>query len=190
MDPFSQEESLKDDIIPKDQNNSKGPLVKKIIIFSVIVIAWAVLVTVELIVVFSSKEEEKTLTTTTNITINCLHEIQNAPNEFLLISNNFTTKGKLEIYINDTKADNITKYKPDKNGTYFVKIVLDDPKIDFLFKNVQTLTSIEFDSKNNDKIASMKGVFQNCINLKTVSISGYNTSEVEDMSHMFEGCVN
>ena len=53
MDPFSGNDDLKDDIIPKDKN-SKSLFIKKIIIFSIILIIWVLIVIIELSVVLNS----------------------------------------------------------------------------------------------------------------------------------------
>ena len=58
MDPFGQEDSLRDDIIPTPSKSSKQIFIKKILIFAAILIVWIAIVVIELSIVFSSDDDE------------------------------------------------------------------------------------------------------------------------------------
>jgi hypothetical protein len=46
--------------------------------------------------------------------------------------------------------------------------------MDYMFKDVQDLISVEMKSDKNCKISSMIRAFENCTNLQSVKISGFN----------------
>ena len=154
MDPFGNDD-LKDDIIPKDKN-SKSLFIKKIIIFLIALIIWVLIVIIELSVVLNSEENEQTdnkeQKDVSNMTeigeIICYHEVVNDPEELQLISEKFDKNLKLEIYVNGTKVNDSIKYKIDQKGIYQVKIILFEPNINYIFKDIQSLTSVDLDSKN------------------------------------------
>ena len=141
MEPFTGNDDLKDDIIPKDKN-SKNLFIKKIIFFLVIIIVWVIIVIIELSIVLNSddneqahnKDEEKDISNLTEIgEIICYHEVLNDPEELQLISEKFDKNIKLEIYVNETKVNNSIKYKIIQKGIYHVKIVLFEPNINYIF---------------------------------------------------------
>ena len=102
MDPFGQEDSLKDDILPKEKND-KVIFFKKMIIYSIIVLVWITIVIIELSVVFSSDNEENNENENiSSFEINCFHEIPKEQ-EILLINEIFENNKNIEIYINETK---------------------------------------------------------------------------------------
>ena len=159
MDPFGQEDSLRDDIIPTPSKSSKQIFIKKILIFTAILIVWIAIVVIELSIVFSSDDDEN------NLEINCNYTIKEP--DVKLINEKFENKA-FDIYI-DGKKYKEKKIQIDKNGTYNIKFKIKEENIDDIFNGIKTLNSVKIKSKNNLKLKSMKSMFKDCINLKDVS---------------------
>ena len=54
-----------------------------------------------------------------------------------------------------------------------------------MFKDINSLISIEIFSNKNLSILSMISTFENCQNLKTFKINGANTNKVKSMKKLF-----
>ena len=57
--------------------------------------------------------------------------------------------------------------------------------MDYMFKDVQSIVSVEMNSDNNCKIFSMISTFENCKSLVKVNITGFNTQELTSMKKIF-----
>ena len=139
--------NLDENIIPKD-NSSESLYFKKSIFFLIIVIVWVVIVIVDLSIVFTieEKEESDNHKPTEIYQINCFHEVKEDSTTIQLLSKSFQTKEKIQIFVNETLANDIWEFKVEKAGKYFVKIELRESNIDNIFKDIQTLISVEFSS--------------------------------------------
>ena len=76
----------------------------------------------------------------------------------------YKSEEDIDIYINNEKIINETKYKFEKKGKYKFKL---------LFKN---------------KITNLKGLFGKCLNLYSLNMFNLDTSNVTDMEDMFNNC--
>lgn len=59
--------------------------------------------------------------------------------------------------------------------------------MDYMFKDVSQVRSVEMYSNNTAKITSMIGAFENAINLVNYRIDGFDTSSVTSMHKLFKG---
>ena len=81
----------------------------------------------------------------------------------------------------------------DGNGLYELTF-LSEEKIaanknaNFLFNNLTSLKSIEFDNFSTWGVTTMYAMFYNCSGLTTLDVSKFDTSRVTDMQYMFTRC--
>ena len=69
---------------------------------------------------------------------------------------------------------------------YKINIELyEDINMDYIFKDIQSIVSVEMHSNNNCKIFSMISTFENCKSLVKVNITGFNTQELTSMKNLF-----
>jgi hypothetical protein len=147
MDPFGQEDSLRDDIIPTPSKSSKQIFIKKILIFAAILIVWIAIVVIELSIVFSSDDDEDK----NNLEINCNYTIKEADlKDLKLINEKFENK-TFDIYVDGEKYKE-KKIQINKNGTYNIKFKINEENIDDIFNGIKTLNSVKIKSKNNLKL--------------------------------------
>ena len=64
-------------------------------------------------------------------------------------------------------------------------IIYEDVGIDYRFKDIPNIISIEMISEKNCKIKSMISSFENSTNLKKIIIKGFDTSKVKSMKKLF-----
>ena len=143
--------------------------------------------------------------------IKCIYDIQTISKTTTLISNDYKKEAYFDIYIDNTKIKYSKEYKFSSIGNHEVKMKLyKDLDMDYMFKDIQVIISVEMNSEKNCKITSMISSFENCKNLKNFAINGFNgdnllslkklffntglisfnfhydfTSNVEDISYMF-----
>ena len=60
--------------------------------------------------------------------------------------------------------------------------------MNYMFKDIQILKSIEMISKNDTKITSMISSFENFFNLESFTIEGFNIIEAKNLSKLFYNC--
>ena len=80
----------------------------------------------------------------------------------------------------DTSAKKICWYSPNGNIVKFKSGSLAG-----LFKDFETLTSINLKGLDTSEITDMSSLFENCYDLKSVDFNGVNTRNVRNMSKMF-----
>ena len=57
-----------------------------------------------------------------------------------------------------------------------------------MFKDCESLTSIDVRNFNTSNVTDMHSMFEGCIKLTTLDVSNFNTSNVTDMHSMFNNC--
>ena len=57
--------------------------------------------------------------------------------------------------------------------------------MNYMFKDIKDLISVEMKSNSNCQILSMVGTFENCIKLIDFNISGFNLEQVTSMRYLF-----
>lgn len=80
------------------------------------------------------------------------------------------TTGALVFYASDSK----TISAPAKSSN--------------LFKDLTSLTSIDFTNFSTSNATEMDGMFYNCRSLESLDLSTFDTSNVTDMAYLFYGC--
>ena len=98
---------------------------------------------------------------------------------------------KIEIYINEELNENNNKYfKPEKEGTYEIKIIFKKKmkNCSFMFSGCGNIISIDLSSFDASDVTNMYYMFGKCFNLEEINIENLNTENVTDMSYMFNNC--
>lgn len=57
-----------------------------------------------------------------------------------------------------------------------------------MFRNCNSLTSIDVSNFDTSKVTSMTGMFDGCSSLTSIDVSSFDTSNVTSMMNMFMGC--
>ena len=118
--------------------------------------------------------------------INCIYEIKSIASNTKLIGNEFEKKSLFDFYIDGKKVKYAKEYKFTSFGKHKVQMKLYETiNMDFMFKNIKDLISVEMNSENNCQISSMISSFEGCSKLTSFNISGFNVEQVKSMHKMF-----
>ena len=171
--------------IEKEKNNKKyyyiiGGVISVIIISIIIII----------ILLFSLSGSTPTSDKKLNIvigTINCTFEINTISSKISIFGNEFKKESDFDIYIDDKKLNYYSKeYLFDKIGLHTINIELfEDINMNYMFKDINNLISLEMNSENNGKILSMESTFENCNSLTSINITGFNTEKLYSLKKLF-----
>ena len=120
---------------------------RKIIIISLILIIFIVIVlTISLVLALSSN----TFESSEIAEINCNYNIQSVNEEIDILGEDFIKNSKFDIYIDGNKIKFTKKYKFEKIKIYNIKYkYYENIEMDYMFKNIYSLISVEMISKNN-----------------------------------------
>ena len=106
----------------------------------------------------------------------------------IILSNEFQKADGVNFDIEiDGKIVKYTKeYRFKEAGLNTVKFILYSPiSIDFMFKDVFDVVSIDMHSEKNLEIKSMISAFEDCQSLYEITIKGFDTSKVTSMKKLF-----
>ena len=80
--------------------------------------------------------------------INCSYEIKNISQNTILIGNEFVKNSLFDLYIDGKKVNYVKEYKFTSLGKHKIQIKLYERiNMDYMFKNVKDLISVEMNSK-------------------------------------------
>ena len=219
MDPFSESSDMKEGLDLTNSNSKSFTILPKkkwiITLIIVLILLFATVGIVLLIFFLAKKSDEIKISE-----IVCNYSISEL--NASILSSEYENKNNIviEIYFNDNKIDKIDyikEYAFPSEGNYTIKYILNgDLFLDNMFKNIDSVQSIEFKnlSNSNVKILSMKSTFEGCKNLdrilftesfdtselkstsklfynsgiKEINFNKFDTKNVEDMSYMFSHC--
>ena len=182
----------------------------------IIGVSLGILVIVLIIIIISLTTKKKDNDTPSNENkeligeINCIYDIDSTSTNTLILGNEFK-QGNLDIYIDKNVIKFSKEYKFDSVGIHEIQIKLyEELNMDYMFKDVKNIISVEMISQKDCKITSMISTFENAKNFQNFTITGFNgdklkslkkvfyksglnefhipydfTSNVEDMSYMF-----
>ena len=88
------------------------------------------------------------------------------------------------------KSKDIQKYNFTKIGQHIVELKLNKniSSLYMLFKNCDSLISVDFTNFNSDNIENMGELFYGCISLTNINFTNFNTANVTKMNSMFYNC--
>ena len=135
------------------------------------------------------KEDKKDDKTPENLlgVINCTYNVQIISKPILLISTEFILEpNNLEMYIDGEKTKYSKEYQFDKRGNHTVQINLySDLNMDYMFKDIKDLISVEMTSEKDCQITSMISTFENCEDLEYFNLNGFKADKLKSMKKLF-----
>ena len=162
---------------------------KKVIIISGVAFLFAILVIVIIILAIklSGSKSDKKDNRKIIGEINCIYEINSKDKATLILGNEFEKNSEFDIIINEKKIGQYQKeYIFENTGENKIIFELyDDIDMDYMFKDIKALKSIELISKAEAKILSMKNSFENCYSLESFYINGFNTENINSLNKLF-----
>ena len=119
--------------------------------------------------------------------INCIFKINKVNTKIPILGVEFKKESDFSIFIDDKKIDQyIKEYLFKESGDH--KIIFDiyeDINMDFMFKNIKNLFSVEMKSDKKAKILSMKSTFESCELLENVIINDFDTNNLLSIEKIF-----
>ena len=191
---YEEEEVEEDKNVEKDKKDAEPPMKHKLIIYSIPLII-LILVIIGIIVIFAlknSSDEDQNQTIKRKGTIKLLYQISKNNFQTEPISEEYIKENEFDLYVEGIKMKTYKNFKFTKTGKYNIEIALyeNNIKMDNMFKNIETLASIEMVSNSLDEIisiTSMRNTFENCKLLTSISLLGFSTHEVKSMHKLFSG---
>ena len=141
-----------------------------------------------ILLINSSESSNKEESTEIIGEIKCIFEITTLDkNTTKILGDEFIKSSKFSIIIDEKKIDKyIKEYTFDEIGFHNITFQLfENINMDYMFKGVTNLITIQMKSKKQAKIFSLISTFEDCKSLNTITISGFNTSEVTSMKKLF-----
>ena len=188
----AENELIINDVIPNITETIKKPPMswKKIIFISSIFLIIIISIIVILLIIFKNSSDNndsnKENSEKNEIgTISCIYDISEK-NEVKILGDEFNKISNFDIYINGNKEKYSKIYNFTSYGINHIDIKLyDNLNMDFMFKDISTLISVEMVSLNNTEIISMISTFENCENLESFSIFGFSSNRIKSMKKLF-----
>ena len=110
----------------------------------------------------------------------CTYSIKNITKTTKLLGNEFEIKSLFDLYIDGQKVQFSKEIKFNSIGKHKMEIKLYEKlNMDYMFKNVKDLISIEMKSEKNCPITSMISAFENCNQLNKFKIDGFNVEQIK-----------
>ena len=124
--------------------------------------------------------------------INCIYDVQTKSQNTKIFGNEFkinkNANENFQMYIDGENIKYSKEYQFESIGIHNLQIKLYNDlelNMDYMFKDIKDLISIEMKSENKCKITSMISAFENCENLNNFTLNGYDASELKSMKKLF-----
>ena len=180
------------------ENNSK----KKHLILGIIIILILIVITIILFIILVNEQNKKEKSKGEII---CIYNVTNNNQKIKILGDEMKKNLNIGIYINGTKIQFSNEYTFENKGNNEIKYILyENINMDYMFKGITDLLSVEIKSQEHLEITSMINTFENCTNLEAFKIDGlkiakmnnafYNSGlkeiylkniDIKDMSFMF-----
>ena len=117
--------------------------------------------------------------------LNCYEESKKERSYLSGINNKKEIRENCLLYLNDNKIYFCFQYDVEKEGKYFIKIILKQPltNLNYMFSSCSSLTSLNLSNFNTDNVYNMSHMFSFCSSLTSLNLSNFNTNNT-DMSYM------
>ena len=176
-----EEKEFRDTLNEKDIDISEKSAKSKKLITGIIILILVFIVTISLIILLVISSNSKYIGD-----ISCVYNITNTNEKIKLLGSEFNKKTKFDMFIDDKKVDYAKEYTFDKIGEHKVKFsILEKINMDYMFKDIKDLNSVEMTSKESAEILSMISTFENCENLKNLTIDGFTMINIKSMDKIF-----
>ena len=151
---------ISSDIVKEGENKSFIGKNKYIIIFFISIFI-LILLMIFIIILLSKKTSDLK-----EIGIfKCIYSIDKTSSNVSILGKEYIKNSEIDIFVNGKKITFTKEYKFSKTGNHSIDFVIyEDLSMDYMFKNVSSLISIEIISNNDLKIFSMISSFENCKN--------------------------
>ena len=161
-----------------DKDNSK--LKQKIIIGITVFLLLSIFIVIFLILLTKSSDNEPSERISSSIgEIICTYNIESTSSNTIILSNYFTKSTDFDIEIDGKIIKFSKEYKFQNLNKQKVKYILyKNINMDYMFKDIKTITSVEMISNKTAKILSLLGAFENCVNLISFKMEGFDTKEI------------
>ena len=185
-----EDQTLKEELNSELTGLNKGEKAKRkkqIIIASALSLLFIIIIIVIIILINTgSNLDEDTSNLELLGEINCIYDVQSISSNTLLIGNDFIKNDEFDIYIDNKRVKYSKDYKFDTIGRHHLLIKLyNELDMNYMFKDVKDIVSIEMKSDKNCRISSMISTFENCNNLISFNIYGFDGSKIKSMHKMF-----
>ena len=118
--------------------------------------------------------------------INCVYEIYELNKKVPLFGKEFVKSSNFSVYLDSKLIEFSKDYIFYEFGKHNLRIVLyEDLNMDYMFKEVPNLSSIEMISNKNCKILSMISTFQNDVSFKYFMVNGFDAEKITSMKYCF-----
>ena len=133
------------------------------------------------------KKDDKTPVDKSLGLITCIYNVQIISKPILLISEEFILEpNNLEMYVDGEKTKYSKEYQFDERGNHTVQIkIYSDLNMDYMFKDIKDLISVEMISEKDCQINSMISTFENCEDLEYFNINGFKADKLKSMKKLF-----
>ena len=156
---------------------------KKYILIGVPILV--VIIIIIVLIIILAKEDKKTPHISIGEILYTL-DIDSNSKEIDILGNEYNKQSSFDIYIDDNLSKYSKKYIFKTTGIHEIKIVLyENINMDYMFKDVKSLISIEMNSTSNASIISMISTFENCNNLENIEVNGFLTNEIKSINKIF-----
>jgi len=177
----------------KEENHTQKSfsLQQKILIAisSIVIVSIIIIVIILLSTSWNSSETKDEIINYGIGQIKCVYKIDQITNKIKILGEEFNNLDNIEIIFENKKInfDKEIQFKDIGKQEIIFIINKDQLNMDYIFKNVSSLISVEIISdKNNDiNITSMISSFEACNNLLSVYLTGVNTIQVKSMKKLF-----
>ena len=118
--------------------------------------------------------------------INCVYEVSSLNRKVPLFGKEFIKSSNFSVYLDSKLIQFSKEYEFKTLGKHDLKILLyEDLNMDYMFKEVPNLVSINMTSNKNCKILSMISTFQNDHSFIYFTINGFNAEKIKSMKYCF-----
>jgi len=191
-EPINPGYSLNDSETNKTQQKG-GVSWKMWLIISISILIILALVIIIIVLLMSSKEEkgnaEDEVIPSRGDPIGeiiCVLDVNTIKEKTNIIGHEFNKNSVFDFYVDGKLMRYSREYLFDTIGKHTIKLLLfENIDMDYMFHNIDSLTSIEMNSNCSALILSMESTFQNCPNLEKISVNGFSTKGIKSIKKLF-----
>ena len=179
-----------EDSFPEIDSERKKQLRNKILLWGGVSLGVLVIIIVIIIIILSvNSGNDKEDTKEIYGEILCTYEVSTG--EINILSEEFDYKNNLIIYLNNNEIPFSKKHSFDITDAKTIKyaITSESFSMEKMFRGVEHLKGIIFQSEKGGKITSMESTFENCIKFENFNFNkGFDTSQLTSMKKAFTNC--
>ena len=121
--------------------------------------------------------------------IKCIYDVSSS-SDTKLLGDDFTKSFDLELWVDGNVQKFAKTYKFNSTGYHDIQFKIHSSSgvnLDYMFKGVEDLISIELTAEQNCEITSMVSTFENCLGLNHFNLTGFDGSKITSMQKLFFG---